>query len=111
MRVDIPHDAAPGEYQGVVTVRAGGVEPTPVRLLLSIGDRVARGPRRQRAEALLRHPLAQFDAGDRDEPVAPYTPLVVEGKTIRCLGREIQFAAAACRARNPLRHRELLAGR
>ncbi len=38
--IDVPRDAAPGEYEGVATVRAKDAEPTPVRLRLSIAERV-----------------------------------------------------------------------
>ena len=108
--VDVPRDAAPGEYQGVVTVRAKNAEPTPVRLVLSIGDQVRedRGDGEPWRHSRIR--WLNSTLGIDDQPVAPYTPLVVEGRTIRCLGREVQLASTGLPAQIRCGGRDLLAG-
>lgn len=90
--VQIPKEAAPGAYQATLTFRPKNADPSTVRLLLSVSPEVLEDGG---VSDLWRHArLKWLDStiGLDDEVVAPYTPLVVEGQTVRCLGRSVTFA-------------------
>ena len=90
--IDVPRDAAPGVYQGVATVRADGVEPTPVRITMTISDKVRADRGDGEPERYSRIRWLDSRLGISDEPIAPYTPMTVEGRKIRCLGREVELS-------------------
>jgi len=89
--VDIPRDAAPGDYAGTVTIRPKNAPPTVVRLTLSVlsAIREDRGDNEPWRHSRLR--WLDSTIGMDDEVVAPYTPLTVEDRTIGCLGRQVRF--------------------
>ena len=89
--VDVPKDAAPGEYRGTATLSAKGIEPTKVELTLAVAETVLedRGDSEPWRHSRLRW-LDSTLAID-DEVVAPYTPVSVDGRTVRCLGREVRL--------------------
>ncbi len=89
--VQIPKDAAPGKYAGTVTIRPQGEEPTQVALTLDVSAKVLEDAG---DGELWRHSrLRWLDStlAVDDEVVAPYTPLVVRGRTVSCLGRRVTF--------------------
>jgi len=89
--IAVPPDAAPGLYTGRATVRPANAPAREVELRLTVLDQMADNHgyndlRRQARLAWLDSTIAQ------DEQVtAPYTPLEVDGSTVRCLGRELTF--------------------
>lgn len=89
--VDVPKDAAPGEYHGTVRVGAEGVASQPVALTLTILPQV----RDDRGDADLwrMSRLRWLDStiGLEEEVTAPYTPVRVEGATVFVLGRSVTF--------------------
>ncbi len=108
--VDVPRDAKPGEYAGTVFVSAKNVEgKTPMRLILTVTNDVRedRGDGQPWRHSRIR--WLNSTLGIDDEPTPPYTPLAVEGRRIRCLGREIELAATGLPAQIRCGQRELLA--
>ena len=89
--VDVPPDAEPGLYRGTVTIRPRNAPAAEVKLSLTIQPQSLA----DRGDGdLWRHSrLRWLDStlGIDDEVVAPYTPLVVEGRTVHCLGREVRI--------------------
>jgi hypothetical protein len=92
--VPIPKDApAGGVYQGTLTLRPKGDEPSTVKISLSIsGDALEDGGVGD-LRRLARLVWLDSTIGLDDEVVAPYTPLVVEGAMVACLGRSVAMDA------------------
>jgi len=88
--LQVPRDAA-GTYEGAVTVRPEGAEATTVRVALKVAGDVI--PDSGDAD-LWRHSRLRWlnsTLGIDDGIVPPFTPLEVEGSTVKMLGREIDF--------------------
>ena len=91
--VQVPKDAAPGVYQGAVTIAATGIPDSTVKLSLTVTDKVL-------ADAgdsdLWRHcpsPLARLEDRPRRRGFRPYTPVAIDERTVSVLGRRARFAA------------------
>jgi hypothetical protein len=87
--VQVPEQAAAGDYSGEVTIAPAGLPPTTVALTLAVSARTipASGddePWRHSRLRWLDSTLA-FD----DEIVAPYTPVEVRDNTVSVLGRAV----------------------
>ena len=87
--VQIPEETEPGEYTGSVAVAARGSAAREVELRLTVTAEVMRDggdgePSRHSRLRWLNSRLALDD-----DPVAPYTPLEMKGRTLRCLGRTV----------------------
>ena len=108
--VDIPKDASPGEYVGTVTIRPKNAEPAAVRLVLEVRPEVLED--RGDGELWRHSRLRWLDStiGEDDDVVAPYTPLQVDGQTVRCLGRQVRFSPTGLPASIESNGREVLAG-
>jgi len=108
--VDIPEDAAPGDYRGAWTLRCKNAEPCKVAVSLAIADTVLddRGDSEPWRHSRLR--WLDSTIGSDDEIVPPYTPLQVAGRTVGCLGRQVRFAATGLPESMRSNDRELLAG-
>ena len=91
--VDIPHAAAPGRYEGALRITFANAETVEVALALTVQEGVVedRGDGELWKHARLRW-LDSTLALD-DEVAAPFTPLEVDGQTVRCLGREVRLGA------------------
>ena len=89
--IDIPGDAAPGLYQGTVTVKTDNIGEQKVKLLLTVEDKFLadRGDGETWRHSRLR--WLNSTLGIDDEPVNPYTALEVDGPTISCLGRSVSL--------------------
>ena len=90
--IDVPEDARAGTYTGSVEVRSREGIARTVRISLTISSRVTRHagadePWKQTRLKWLNSTLAQ-----RNDVVAPYTPLVVSGTRVRLLGRQLDLA-------------------
>jgi hypothetical protein len=107
--VQVPKDAAPGDYRGVLTFRSAGGETSKLTLSLAVSPEVlADGG----VSDLWRHArLKWLDStlGLDDEVVAPYTPVSTSGATVRCLGRAVTFAETGLPQSIESNHREVLA--
>ena len=89
MGVQIPRDLAPGRYEGDVAVTPSGMPGQTIRLEIDVSERVREDagddePWRHSRLRWLNSRIAS-DGGI----VPPFTPLGVEGDTVRCLGRNV----------------------
>ncbi len=89
--VQIRKDQAAGQYQGALTLRPKNAEPTTVTLSLAVSDQVIEDAGDGDLWRLARLRWLDSTIGLDDEPTAPYTPLAVDGGTVACLGRRVQF--------------------
>jgi len=91
--IQIPEDAAAGRYQGTLVLHPEGAEETSIRLSLDVSRQVVEdaGDNDLWRQARLRW-LDSTLAVD-DEVTEGYTPLKVQGRTVRCTGREVRSAA------------------
>jgi len=89
--VDVPSDAIPGEYQGTVTIQPKNTEPTEIKLVLTVTDHQLE----DRGDGeLWRHSRIRWlnsTVGMDDQPIPPYTPLVVRDNTINSLSCQVQL--------------------
>jgi hypothetical protein len=85
----VPEQAPAGLYEGTVTVSAANAESKTVKVSLRVSGEVIadHGDNEPWRHSRLRWLNSQL--GFDDELIPPYTPLVMKGKTIRCLGREV----------------------
>ena len=90
--IQIPRDAAPGNYHGTLVLRPEGAEETSIRLSLAVSGRVLEdaGDADLWRQARLR--WLDSTIGLDDKVTKPFTPLKVQGGTVHCLGREVRFA-------------------
>lgn len=88
----LPEHLSAGTYQGTVTVSAANAESKTVQVSLNVSENVIanHGDNEPWRHSRLRWLNSQI--GFDDEVIAPYTPLVMEDKTISCLGREIKLS-------------------
>jgi hypothetical protein len=89
--VDIPRDINPGSYRGIVHIKPENAEARSVEIRLEINNKVLndRGDGEPWRHSRLR--WLNSTTGIDDEPVAPYTPLIIRDKTISCLGRSVRL--------------------
>ena len=90
--IDIPADIQPGRYEGSLSIKPKNAPPRRVELVITIADEVVR----DRGDSeLWRHSRLRWlnsTVAIDDEVTDPYTPLQVDGRTIRCLGRSVRLA-------------------
>lgn len=89
--IDIPEDIRPGRYAGTLTVRPKNAPATTVQLSIDITDEVLvdRGDGEPWRHSRLR--WLNSTLGDDDDMVEPFTPLEIDGRTVRCLNRTVAF--------------------
>jgi len=90
--IAIPENAVPGNYKGSVLVKAGNAPEKSIPLNLNILDKTAQNhgvdePWKQTRLAWLNSTLAE-----KNDVVAPYTALKMDGNTIHLLGRSVDIA-------------------
>ena len=92
--VDVPMSAAPDTYVGQATVTAQGVAPVTVALTIVVrGDSVLAGGANE-PEKLTRLKWLNSTIGQRNDVIAPYVPIVVQGRTLTFLGRSLTLGAS-----------------
>jgi hypothetical protein len=89
--VQIPRDAAPGEYQTVITIKPENLPSMEIQVALKVNDQVL-------ADAgdndLWRHARLRWlnsTIGLDEDAYPPYTPIKVSDRTLRVLGRSFRF--------------------
>lgn len=89
--IDIPADANPGIYEGIIIVKPENLKEQRIKVFLTIGkDYLAdRGDGEPWRHSRLR--WLNSTLGIDDEPVVPYTSLRVDNRKISCLGRSVQL--------------------
>ena len=107
--VQIPKEAAPGNYRGTMVIRSQGRGET--RLALSLRVSSQRWEDAGDSELWRHSRLRWLDStvGIDDQVTAPYTPLATNGRTVSCLGREVRFAATGLPESMRSHGREILA--
>ncbi|HEY3286045.1 MAG TPA: glycoside hydrolase domain-containing protein [Gemmatimonadaceae bacterium] len=97
--VDVPMDALPGIYRGTARVGAEGAAPVTIALAITVGrDSVLAGGANE-PEKLTRLKWFNSTLGQRNDVIAPYTPIVVEGRVLKILGRSITLDASGLPAK------------
>ncbi|MGO4294659.1 glycoside hydrolase domain-containing protein [Chitinophaga sp. RAB17] len=87
--IDVPPSATAGVYKGVVTISAAGMPAMPVRITLTVTNKLAvnsgfNEPWKQTRLKWLNSTLAQDNS-----LTAPYTPLEIKDSVISLLGRKV----------------------
>lgn len=107
--VQVPLEAPLGTYEGMLFLRPANAPERTVRVSLEVsGDPL---PDRGENDLWRLSRLKWLDStiGLDEEVTAPYTPLEVEGSTVRCLGRSVRFSANGLPESIRSGERELLA--
>lgn len=88
----LPEHLSSGTYQGNIIVSAANAESKQVQVSLHVSENIIanHGDDEPWRHSRLRWLNSQI--GFDDEVIAPYTPLVMKGKTIRCLGQEVKLS-------------------
>ena len=89
--VQVPKDAKPGHYNGVIVVDAKGLAVRQVKFNLLIKPDVAADAGDKNPYDMTRLRWLDSTIGLDDEVVKPYTPVKSNGNAISCLGRKVQF--------------------
>jgi len=89
--VQVPLDALPGKYEGALHLLPQGGTELPVRLELEVQRDFLRAGGVDQPARLARLKWLNSAIGLEDTITAPYTPLRVTGRSVACLGREVQF--------------------
>jgi hypothetical protein len=89
----LPEKMSSGTYQGSVTVSAANVESKTVNVVLEVSENVIANHGDDEPWRHSRLRWLNSRIGFDDEVIAPYTPLVMKGRTIGCLGREVELSS------------------
>ncbi len=87
--VDVPTDARPGDYAATVTVAPANAAETTVQVLLDVDEAVVTDHGESDIRSFARLRWLDSTIAQDDSLVAPYTPMIVEGQTVGCLGRDL----------------------
>ena len=90
--IAVPNGAEPGTYRGMVTLRAKGESDTPLKISLTVTDRVLEDCGDSEPWRMSRLRWLDSTIGLDDELFAPYTPVALAGQTVRILGRTAKLA-------------------
>ncbi|GGA60110.1 hypothetical protein GCM10011507_09610 [Edaphobacter acidisoli] len=108
--VHVPLHAKPGRYQGKIVVRIGKSAEFPVAVELAVNKEFIRAGGVDQGWRLARIDWLNSKIGQEDKITAPYSPVQVDGQTVRCLGREVRFGDTGFPVSILSNQRELLAG-
>ena len=89
---EMPHDLPPNPplYDARVIIRADGIPPQEAGVVFKMNPASAVSPDAD-PQSLSRLRWLNSTTAVDDEPVKGYPPLTVTGRTIRCLGRELEL--------------------
>jgi len=90
--VQLPRDLPAGRYEGRLVICAEGASDSVVKLSLDVSEDVLEDAGVGELWRMARLRWLDSTIGLDDEVAASFTPLRVEGTTIRCLGRELHIA-------------------
>ena len=91
--VDTPNPATAARYEGAAVVSATGVPDVTVQLAITIGGEAVPEGGADEPWKQTRLKWLNSTLGQRNEVIAPYTPLRVEGTSIHLLGRRVSLGA------------------
>ena len=104
--VQLPKALPIGRYEGNLVIRVQGADDSAVKLSLDVSEDVLEDAGVGELWRMARLKWLDSTIGLDDEVAAPFTPLRVEGRTIRCLGRELRIGDTglpeSIRSRYPL---------
>jgi hypothetical protein len=106
--VPIPKDAA-GTYQGTIALCPKNAPQRTVKVAIQVAGQPLADGGAGDLWRLARLKWLDSTIGLDDEVVAPYTPLVVEGTTVKCLGRAVTFGPTGLPQGIQSTQREILA--
>ena len=89
----LPEKMSSGTYHGTVTVSAANAESKTVNVVLEVSENVIANHGDDEPWRHSRLRWLNSRIGFDDEVIAPYTPLVMKGRTIGCLGREVELSS------------------
>ncbi len=107
--VQIPKDAAPGDYVGALAIKPNGQQESRVELAIKVTDQVLEDHGDGDLWRLSRLRWLNSTIGLEDEIVAPYTPIEYYNDDLKCLGRRMHFAATGLPSKITSNDREILA--
>ena len=107
--VDVPKGAR-GRYTGQLVVRPTGVGPIPVTVTLEVKGAPLPNGGVDDLWRMARLRWLDSKLGLEETVVPPYTPIKVDGRTVRILGREVRFGANGLPESVRCGGREVLAG-
>lgn len=91
--VDIPPNAAPGDYDGRVTLASRGTAPRTINVSVRVGQELIVNHGDDAPENLTRLRWLNSQLATDDGIVPPYTPMRLAGRTVSLLGRSLSFGA------------------
>ncbi|MCH5376458.1 MAG: DUF6067 family protein, partial [Planctomycetes bacterium] len=91
--VDVPEDHRPGTVHGAIDIGPRGGPTQTVCVSLTIDDELLADRGDSELWRMSRIRWLDSATGLDDTVTAPYTPLEVDGSTIRCLGRSLNTSA------------------
>jgi len=87
--IQVPQGIQPGAYQGEATVLAKGLKAQKVKIVLNVQPDELKDSGDGDPSRYSRLRWLDSTIAIDDEPVAPFTPMGVSGRTISCLGRKV----------------------
>jgi hypothetical protein len=87
--VQVPDDAAPGDYTGTLSVGARGTVTTSIKLTLTVQPTTITAAGDDDPARLSRLRWLNSTLAVDDDLVPPYTPVTVAGRTVSVLGRTV----------------------
>jgi hypothetical protein len=87
--IQVPPGIPPGAYQGEATVLAKGMQSQKVKIALDVQPDVLKDAGDSDPSKYSRLRWLDSTIAIDDEPVTPFTPMTVSGRTISCLGRKV----------------------
>ena len=90
--VDVSLGTRPGVYRGAATVTARGVAPKMIGLEITVGRDSVRVGGADEPAKMTRLKWLNSTLGQRNDVVAPYRPIRVEGSVLSVLGRRLALA-------------------
>jgi hypothetical protein len=91
--VQVPRDAAPGEYRTTFTLQPEGLVATEIAITLKVADRVLDDAGDRDLWRYSRLRWLNSTIGLDDEAYPPYVPITISGRTVQLLGRSLRFCA------------------
>lgn len=89
--VQVPLDTQPGKYSGRIHVRFEKTQSIAIDFALEVNEQFLRAGGNDQPWRLARLRWLDSAIGSDDTIPTPYTPLEVEGRTVKCLGRQIRI--------------------
>ncbi len=91
--LQVPEDAAPGVYRGLVEVAAANAPATRIELAITVTDQVLADSGDNDLDSYARLRWLDSTIALDDEIVRPYTPVTVRERQLGVLGRTLEFGA------------------